>query len=78
LCAKTYTKRWAQDSEATGNQCHFAAEKGIFFFFVDADRPAQHDENVTVLDLCALEPTHPNLKVSRFEPAMLKKRGKCA
>jgi hypothetical protein len=41
LCAKTYTKRRAQDFEATGNQCHFAAEKGIFFFFVDADRDAQ-------------------------------------
>jgi hypothetical protein len=72
LCAKTYTKRWAQESEATRNQCHFAAEKGISIFFVDADWPAEHDENVTVFDLCALEPIHTNLKISRFEPAMLK------
>jgi|SRR6516225_543869 len=78
LRAKTDTKRWTQKSETTRGQCYFSAEKGIFIVFVDTDRPTQHDENVTVLDLCALKPIHPSLKVSRFEPAMLKKRGKCA
>jgi hypothetical protein len=73
LCAKTNTKRWAQACEATRNQSQFAVEKGIFFFFVDPDRPAEHDENVSVLDLCALKPIYPNLKVSRFDSAVLKK-----
>ncbi len=72
LRAKTYSKRRAQSSKPAGDRGQLACKKGIGVFLVDADRPAQHDEKITVFDLRGLKGIHAGIKVSCFEPALRK------
>jgi hypothetical protein len=72
LRTETNAECWAQETKAVGDQSGFYPQKGIGIIFIDANRPAQHDEKIGTCDLRWLKTIHADINASRFEPAMLK------
>ena len=74
LRPEAYTKGRAQACKPRGHECKLAPKKRIGLLFIDPDRSAEHDEEISAFDLRAINLTHADILIARLDPALLEDR----